>query len=135
MIKKYRKTSAILAEPFDESNELVSKYHMITKNGAYYLPTKEGNMKVKYGDLIATGIDGEHWAIDREIFSQTYVECEGRSACPFCHGRPYVEVLSPNVQFELHESDHNSCLVYDDGVDRQAMLINYCPMCGRKLND
>lgn len=135
MIKKYRKTSTIFAEPFDESNKLISKYHMITKNGTYYLPTKEGNMKVKYGDWIATGIAGEHWAIDREIFSRTYVECEGRSACPFCHGRPYVEVLSPNVQFELHESDHNSCLVYDDGVDRQAMLINYCPMCGRKLND
>lgn len=83
MIKKYRKTSTIFAEPFDESNKLISKYHMIAKNGTYYLPTKEGNMKVKYGDLIATGIDGEHWAIDREIFSRTYVECEGRSACPF----------------------------------------------------
>lgn len=76
MIKKYRKASTILAEPFDESNELVSKYHMITKNGTYYLPTKEGEMKVKHGDLIATGVDGEHWAIADDIFRRTYEEID-----------------------------------------------------------
>lgn len=29
-------------------------------------------MKLNAGDYIATGIDGEHWAIDKDIFEKTY---------------------------------------------------------------
>lgn len=29
-------------------------------------------MKLNAGDYIATGIDGEHWAIDQDIFERTY---------------------------------------------------------------
>ena len=29
-------------------------------------------MKFDTGDWIATGIDGEHWAISQEIFEKTY---------------------------------------------------------------
>ena len=38
--------------------------------------TKEGNMKLNAGDYIATGIDGEHWAIDKNIFERTYERCD-----------------------------------------------------------
>lgn len=38
----------------------------------FLLPTKEGNMKLNTGDYIATGVDGEHWAIDQDIFERTY---------------------------------------------------------------
>ena len=42
----------------------------------FLLPTKEGNMKLNAGDYIATGIDGEHWAIDKDIFEKTYERVE-----------------------------------------------------------
>ena len=29
-------------------------------------------MKLNAGDYIATGIDGEYWAIDQDIFERTY---------------------------------------------------------------
>ena len=29
-------------------------------------------MKLNAGDYIATDVDGEHWAIDQDIFEQTY---------------------------------------------------------------
>ena len=29
------------------------------------------------GDWIATGIDGEHWAIKDDIFKKTYTEADG----------------------------------------------------------
>lgn len=55
MIKKYRKTSTIFAEPFDESNKLISKHHMIAKNGTYYLPTKEDALKIIDEGLVGYG--------------------------------------------------------------------------------
>ena len=41
-----------------------------------YLPTKEGNMVIKQDDWIVTGVDGEHWAIDKDIFDRTYERCD-----------------------------------------------------------
>lgn len=29
-------------------------------------------MKIDKGDYIATGVDGEHWCIAKDIFEQTY---------------------------------------------------------------
>ena len=38
--------------------------------------SKEGPVLCKKGDLIAKGIDGEAWPIDRDIFERTYEEVE-----------------------------------------------------------
>ena len=82
MIHKYRKTALIEAEQFDGSIEMKTKYQIVDKaeltsayyqgGSRYFLPTKEGNMKLNTGDYIATGVDGEHWAIDQDIFERTY---------------------------------------------------------------
>lgn len=76
MIHKYRKTALIEVEQFTAEPKQVFKYDIFTDdNGAgfdYFLGTKEGNMKLNAGDYIATGIDGEHWAIDKDIFERTY---------------------------------------------------------------
>lgn len=79
MIKEYRKKTTIKAEQFDGSIKQITRYkiHIVgpTSRGdtSYFLlPTKEGNMKINKGDWIATGIDGEHWAIDKNIFERTY---------------------------------------------------------------
>lgn len=79
MLHEYRKKTTIKAEQFDGSDEMAEKYGiheakvppMVTDYNLY-LPTKEGNMVVHKGDYIATGVDGEQWAIDKDIFERTY---------------------------------------------------------------
>lgn len=77
---KYRKTATIQAEQFDGSDEMIEKYNIEASKtlftSQYVLPTKEGPMYVHTGDYIATGIDGEHWAIADSIFHRTYEEVE-----------------------------------------------------------
>ena len=72
----YRKTATIKAEPFDESPEMMKKYNIQYGDTGlgyeYYLPTKEGDMVLAEGDYIATGVQGEHWAIESSIFDATY---------------------------------------------------------------
>lgn len=76
MLKEYRKTATIKAEQFTADPKQVFKYDIFPDdNGAgfdYFLGTKEGNMKLNVGDYIATGVDGEQWAIDKDIFERTY---------------------------------------------------------------
>lgn len=40
-------------------------------NGAH-IKTKEGRMRIKPGDWIMTGVKGESYPCDREIFEETY---------------------------------------------------------------
>ena len=80
MLKEYREKGTIKAEQFDGSDEMANKYGMLWDLDPRedmlipYLPTKEGEMLVKRGNWIATGIDGEHWAIADDIFQRTYEE-------------------------------------------------------------
>lgn len=79
VIREYRKTATIKAEQFDGSFEMMMRYPIqyapflseIMLPG-YSLRTLEGDMKFDVGDYIATGSDGEHWAIKKEIFEKTY---------------------------------------------------------------
>lgn len=77
---KYRKTATIQAEQFDGSDEMIGKYNIEASKtlfiSQYVLPTKEGPMYVHTGDYIATGVEGEHWAIDKDIFERTYERCD-----------------------------------------------------------
>lgn len=85
MLKEYRKTSTIKAEQFDGSEEMMNKYGIIketfvidgwgtTDDYRYCIKTREGKLVVNIGDWIATGVEGEYWAIDDEIFNKTYEE-------------------------------------------------------------
>ena len=86
MLKEYRKTATIKAEQFDGSREACIKYpifvagfriEMVSSNSVpCELKTKEGNMSLHLGDYIATGVDGEHWAIDQDTFERTYERCD-----------------------------------------------------------
>ncbi|MCC4342813.1 hypothetical protein LMB39_04630 [Limosilactobacillus reuteri] len=80
MLHKYRKTALIEAEQFDGTVDMMREYSIVANPDAlhdpeaplYTMNTKEGEMIVYKGDWIATGIDGEHWAIAPEIFEKTY---------------------------------------------------------------
>ncbi|OYS60494.1 hypothetical protein [Limosilactobacillus reuteri] len=91
MLHKYRKTAIIKAEQVlgraeAEHYQLALSWNPMRldcgepwfpENGGFgYLETKEGPMKVCKGDYIATGVDGEHWAIDKNIFERTYERCD-----------------------------------------------------------
>ncbi|WP_286102939.1 hypothetical protein [Pediococcus pentosaceus] len=87
MLKEYRKTATIKAEQFDGSEEMIKKYGIIkeafvidgwgtTDDYQYCIKTLEGDLVVGIGDWIATGVEGEHWAIADEIFKKTYEEVE-----------------------------------------------------------
>ena len=81
MLKEYRKKTTIKAEQFKGSPKQIAKYkvHVVGSTSwgdkpYFLLPTKEGDMKLNAGDWIATGVDGEHWAISNDIFRRTYEE-------------------------------------------------------------
>ena len=77
MIKIYRKTATIKAEQFDGSSRMVKKYQLIRPiplEPHYRLTTLEGIMTFDIGDWIATGVNGENWAIADDVFKQTYAE-------------------------------------------------------------
>ena len=89
MNKIYRKTTTINAEQFDGSNEMAKRYgaELYSNSGygydavegepdgdGYVLITLEGELLIRTGDWIATGINGEHWPIANDVFKKTYAE-------------------------------------------------------------
>lgn len=88
-LKTYRKTATIQAEQFDGSAEMIERYaieHVETAfptklndlghAKTFYLDNLEGALIVNIGDWIATGVQGEHWAIADDVFKASYVEVE-----------------------------------------------------------
>lgn len=88
-VKIYRKTATVQAEQFDGWMKTAQKYGIriepdkdlsgvaideLVPRGKYYLPTPEGMLETHQGDWIATGVDGEHWAIAEDVFKRTYAE-------------------------------------------------------------
>lgn len=80
---KYRKTTLIEAERFDGSEKMIKKYCLGYWKGTdtniiyeYSIPTLEGPMDLGIGDWIATGVNGEHWAIADDVFKKTYEPVE-----------------------------------------------------------
>ncbi len=81
---KYIKTGTTEFEQFNETNDQCFKFGIIDKAlltsvesvayGAdrYMIPTLEGYMVIHPTDWIATGVNGEHWAVKDEIFQKTY---------------------------------------------------------------
>lgn len=88
MIKTYRKVATIQAEQFDGSDAMIKKYHIRTntvykldtedesfnETVPYQIETLEGWIELEVNDWIATGVDGEHWAIKDDIFKKSYAE-------------------------------------------------------------
>lgn len=81
---KYIKTAVTEAEQFDGSQQLVDKYEILVGSTMFngyvgepslcYIQTLEGNLRIHVGDWIATGVNGERWAVTDEIFKQTYTK-------------------------------------------------------------
>lgn len=141
---KYRKTVLIEAEQFDGSVEMADKYDIrkyLTIFGEKFwrIWTLEGFMTVNNGDWIATGINGEHWAIADDIFKRTYepvTETKAQQECPYCHDGKIIvgdDDLKVNVMVHLGCLFIVPKLIKPMGFAGAGGGINYCPMCGKKL--
>lgn len=74
MTKIYRKTATIKAEQFDGTKQNADQLGIFKYRSGWYLETLEGSILVSNGYWIATGVNGEHWAISDDVFKKTYVE-------------------------------------------------------------
>lgn len=83
MIKVYRNTATIKAEQFDPESDvipggmisaMVNELETGNTSHNWYIETIEGELKVKPGDWIATGANGERRVITDDVFKKTYAE-------------------------------------------------------------
>lgn len=153
MIKEYRKISTIKAEQFDGSDEMIKKYDVATDEGYlikiegchHILPTLEGGMALYPNDWIATGVNDEYWVIRDNIFRKTYEEVkpnEYKKKCVYCQGKfkQYLnntENSSFGVVIDTSDENYPAIMIdyENDFTEYDNFAINYCPMCGRKLNE
>lgn len=105
MIKVYRKTATIKAEQFDGSDKMVKKYNItppMPLDPDYTINTLEGDMVLGVGDWIATGVNGENWAISDDVFKKTYAE---------------LPAIPKNVAYLIKQDkewNYNLGMVFDD---------------------
>lgn len=81
-MKDKRVTQSLSAEVFDESDKMIDKYNIKMVEGdyaddysmpeagpapyvRYFMPRVDGVEETFAGDMIATGIAGEHWVIEK----------------------------------------------------------------------
>lgn len=168
MLHKYRKTATIKAEQFTGSGKQMNNYHICFDYGKghnheikkYYLPTKEGQMILHKGDWIATGVEGEHWAIKDSVFKKTYKPVKDTTDCPYCHSGSNLksryngsvwdddELNIEDIDDKTGKIDNRGRDMYADlsfnprlkhlqswaeGTDPLTVEVSYCPFCGRKL--
>lgn len=73
---KFRKTALIEAVQYhygDPTPPGVCLGECVRRDDAVpHIHGKEGDLTVSDGDWVATGIQGEHWAIKPDIFAATY---------------------------------------------------------------
>ncbi|MCB7150768.1 hypothetical protein [Lactiplantibacillus plantarum] len=90
------------AEQFDGTKQSADHLGLFKYRGGWYLETLEGSMLVSNGYWIATGVNGEHWAISDDVFKKTYAE---------------LPVIPKNVTCSIKQYKEWNCdlgIVFDD---------------------
>ena len=148
------------AERFDGSDDMVNKYNVRKDTeylisiepdeydvAPYQISIKEGWANLEVGDYIATGIEGEHWPIRKDVFERTYEELPGETEaqayCKYCHiqddgvgkklgcfngGYMYLDFTENDGTHLAYASQHLD--IYED-LSREPIIS--CPKCGRNL--
>ncbi|GBG94629.1 hypothetical protein LFYK43_10880 [Ligilactobacillus salitolerans] len=135
---KYRKKSLIEAEQWTGSKVMADKYHIqFGAAGDMRIPTLEGDMTLDFGDYIATGVRGEHWAIEESIFKETYGEVQDGCGC--CRAQTPLN-RTPNSDFvitisKLDPGNPQLEISMDEDGYFADCPVNFCPKCGRKLRE
>lgn len=74
------------------------KGHPITheNDDCYLIPTQEGTMQLRRGDLLITGVKGEIYPCKPDIFAETYETCPGcDGGCVLCKDLPPSSMTGP----------------------------------------
>lgn len=86
---KYIKTGTTEFEQLDGWQKTFEKYGIriesaddlseavldeLVPRGRYFIKTLECELECHIGDWIATGVNGEHWAVTDDVFKKTYAE-------------------------------------------------------------
>lgn len=115
---KYRKRALIEAEQWDGSQKMVEKYHIPADT--------------LHGGYIVTDASGDHWFADKEYFEEKYEEVKG--GCEYCRRAAPLN-SSIDSDFYIHIFDELYLLVEFDDQNYTYCPINFCPKCGRKLQE
>ena len=115
---KYRKTALIEAEQFDGSQKMIEKYSMqeiprlIGNARKWRIDALAGYTMAHVGDWIATGIDGEHWAISDDIFKRTHeaVDDLNLPANEELKRRITADMLEASLEKTKHKRWHHCAL-------------------------
>jgi hypothetical protein len=131
MKKWYRKTELTQFEQFDGSEKMQGKYRALPDGpDTFIFWTTEGDMLFKKGDWIATGVNGEHWAVKDDVFQKTYEETQ--QDCKYCHKeQPIADMHYKDYVLKLLDNK----LIVSNHFDSRGSYVNYCPICGRKLTN
>ena len=82
---KYRKTALIEAVQYHVGGVVpdgVCLGECVNRDVVAHIHTKEGDLTVSDGDWVATGVQGEHWAIKPDIFAASYEPADVAPAGP-----------------------------------------------------
>jgi hypothetical protein len=117
--REYRKIATILATQYNGQHVegVCTGPHGSYDETSPHIHTLEGDLSVSIGDWIATGIQGERWAIKPDVFASTYVPVE-----PAAPVRP--EDDEENECHRCHQLMH-----IREGCDP----TKYCDSCAQDL--
>ena len=62
---------------------------------------------------------------------------EKQADCPYCHS-PYKTIVNAKYWDEMNVALGRDSRLHEwgaNGIGKNPMPINYCPMCGRKLGE
>ncbi|WP_455386448.1 DUF1642 domain-containing protein [Lactiplantibacillus pentosus] len=102
-MKFYRK-QPIEAEQFDGTKQSADQLGLFKYRGGWYLETLEGSMLVSNGYWIATGTNGEHWAIVDEVFKKTYAELPMIPKAVADYMKDYKNLINLSFHSALYEA-------------------------------
>lgn len=95
----------------------------------------EGTVVNRVGELYEVRLDVEG---GRYLYADQMEPLKEAKGCMYCkHGEPLNDTSNSNFAISIGEDEDGGCIEveYDDSYasDWTAPFINYCPMCGRKL--
>ena len=98
MAKFRKKTVVVVVEaeqwPIDDPDDFPGIDGVIWQNGRLELETPKGNHRIKPGDWIITGVNGEKRSCNPAIFEEHYEPAEVRGSllpCPFCGSEALID--------------------------------------------
>ena len=144
MTTTYRKTATIEATQWFKMGDhpavvLKSNPNRYADEGIPWCPTMEGGHVVTPGDWIATGIRGEHWRINPDVFAETYTQVDAALSTPATEPQPAADTRVVTVETlerwraEIEWWEQASGITSREGEEIRAIIDNATPAPSDKI--